>query len=79
MEIDHHLRRTRESKRMSQQEVSDALGISQKTLSNIESSKSQPSILLLAKLGEIYELDVLGLLSDYGVHFYPYPTNRTVK
>lgn len=79
MEIGHHLKKARESKRMSQNEVAELLDISQKTLSNIESGKSKPSIVQIAKIGEIYELDILGLLSDCGVFFDHFPKNRTIK
>ncbi len=76
MKIGHHLKKARESKRLSQHEVSELLGISQKTLSNIESGKTQPSVIHLSKMGEIYELDVLKLLSDNGIHLCsPPPRN----
>ncbi|PZX50437.1 transcriptional regulator with XRE-family HTH domain [Algoriphagus ratkowskyi] len=73
MEIGHHLKKGRESKRLSQHEVSELLGISQKTLSNIESNKSQPSVAQLAAMGKIYELDVLKLLAENGIHLSPPP------
>ncbi|TXE06434.1 helix-turn-helix domain-containing protein [Algoriphagus aquimarinus] len=38
MKIGHQLKKARESKRLSQHEVGELLGISQKTLSNIESN-----------------------------------------
>ncbi|WP_416377312.1 hypothetical protein [Algoriphagus sp. C2-6-M1] len=47
------------------------MGISQKTLSNIESNKSQPTVTQLALMGEICALDVLKLLSENGIHFSP--------
>ncbi|MBN7818028.1 helix-turn-helix domain-containing protein [Algoriphagus pacificus] len=68
MKIGHHLKRAREKKRLSQQEVAELLGISQKTLSNVESNKSQPSVTQLALLGEIYEMNVLKLLEDNGIN-----------
>ncbi|WPR77113.1 helix-turn-helix transcriptional regulator [Algoriphagus sp. NG3] len=71
MKIGHKLKKSRESKRLSQQEVSDRLGISQKTLSNIESNKSQPTVAQLAFMGEIYEMDMLKLLSENGIHLSP--------
>ncbi|MEB2774736.1 helix-turn-helix transcriptional regulator [Algoriphagus sp. D3-2-R+10] len=71
MKIGHQLKKARESKRLSQHEVSDLLGISQKTLSNIESGKTQPSVIHLAKMGDIYEMDILKLLSDNGIHLSP--------
>ncbi len=71
MEIGHQLKKARESKRLSQHEVSELLDISQKTISNIESNKSQPTVVQIALMGEIYELDVLKLLSDNGIHLCP--------
>lgn len=68
MKIGHKLKKARESKRLSQNEVSELLGVSQKTLSNIESGKTQPSVIQLAKMKEIYELDILRLLSESGIH-----------
>ncbi len=79
MELGHHLKRARESKRMSQHEVAELLGIAQKTLSNMESGKTQPSVIQLAKMGEIYGLDVLKLLSDNGIHLSPPPPEIYLK
>lgn len=71
MELGHYLKKARESKRMSQQQVADQLGISQKTLSNIESNKSQPSIVLLAEMGKIFGMDMFTLLNENGIHLPP--------
>lgn len=73
MELGHHLKKARETKRMSQQEVAERLGISQKTLSNIESGKSKPSIVLLAEMGKIYGMDMFTLLNENGIHLSPPP------
>ncbi|TXE06441.1 helix-turn-helix domain-containing protein [Algoriphagus aquimarinus] len=73
MKIGHQLKKARESKRLSQHEVGELLGISQKTLSNIESNKSQPTVAHLALMGEIYEMDILKLLSENGIHLSPPP------
>jgi len=67
MELGARLKKARESKRLSQYEVSHLLGVSQKTLSNIESGKSIPNIFHLAKMGEVYELDLLEFLAKQGV------------
>lgn len=48
MKIGHKLKKARESKRLSQHEVAEVLGISQKTISNIESNKSQPTVAQLS-------------------------------
>lgn len=69
MRIGAQLKKAREEKRFSQQEIANLLEISQKTLSNIESDKSDPTLKQLSKLGEIYELDILELLSKQGIMF----------
>ena len=45
MDIGQKLKAKRDIKRLSQQEVAERLQISQRTYSNIESNKSQPSII----------------------------------
>jgi transcriptional regulator with XRE-family HTH domain len=67
MELGARLKKARESKRLSQYEVSHLLGVSQKTLSNIESGKSIPNIFHLAKMAEIYKLDLVDFLAKQGV------------
>lgn len=69
MKIGAQLKKAREEKKFSQQEIANLLDISQKTLSNIESDKSNPTIEQLSKLSEIYELDILELLSNEGITF----------
>jgi transcriptional regulator with XRE-family HTH domain len=78
MELGHHLKRARESKRMSQQEIAEHLGISQKTLSNIESGKAKPSIMQLAELGRIFGVDIITLLSENGIHLSPPPPPQKI-
>lgn len=63
------LKKAREAKRLSQQEVADLLSVSQRTLSNIESDKSNPSIRQLALMGELYGLNIIELLSRHGIIF----------
>jgi transcriptional regulator with XRE-family HTH domain len=74
MELGARLKKARESKRLSQNEVSHLLGVSQKTLSNIESGKSIPNIFHLAKMSEIYKLDLLEFLAKQGVFLTKNPT-----
>ena len=68
-----HLKKIREEKKMSQQEVADLIGISQKSLSNMESGKTIPNILLLSKIRDIYDIDINGLLEKEGI-FLTKPT-----
>ncbi|HLV23746.1 MAG TPA: helix-turn-helix transcriptional regulator [Moheibacter sp.] len=69
MKIGAQLKKAREEKKFSQQEIANLIEISQKTLSNIESDKSNPTIEQLSRLSEIYELDILELLSNQGITF----------
>jgi transcriptional regulator with XRE-family HTH domain len=73
MELGSRLKKAREVKRLSQQDVAYLLGVSQKTLSNIESGKSIPNIFQLAKMGKIYELDLLDFLAKEGIVLTNYP------
>jgi transcriptional regulator with XRE-family HTH domain len=74
MELGSRLKKAREVKRLSQQDVAHLLGVSQKTLSNIESGKSIPNIFQLAKMGKIYELDLLDFLAEEGIVLTNYPS-----
>jgi len=56
--IGTELKKAREKKRLSQQEVADYLNVSQKTISNIESEKSLPSLIHLISCVELYEMDL---------------------
>ena len=69
MQIGSKLKRIRENKRMSQQEIAAFLEISQKTYSNIESDKSKPSLPQLSKLSESLDFDLLELLQEQGIVF----------
>lgn len=63
-----HLKKIREEKKMSQQEVADLIGISQKTLSNMESGKTIPNIFQLVKIKEIYNVDLLEILEKERIY-----------
>gem|GEM_PF-5532279 len=53
--------------------------MSQKTLSNIETGKTVPNILQIAKLGAIYELDMIEFLEKSGIFFAPPPPPPSPK
>ena len=59
-----HLRNKRNEKRLSQQEVADYLGISQRTYSNFESDTTKPSIIKLVELSKILRFDFLKLFQN---------------
>jgi len=69
MQIGSKLKKLRENKRISQQEIANFLDISQKTYSNIESDKSKPSLTQLSKLSEFLDFDLLELLQEQGIVF----------
>lgn len=69
MKIGHKLKDKRDLKRLSQQEVADYLNVSQRTYSNFESNKSEPSLTQLSKLAEVLEFNLLDILKDQGIVF----------
>ncbi len=69
MLIGAKLKRIREDKRFSQQEIAAVLEVSQKTYSNIESDKSTPSIEQLSALSTFLDFNLLELLQEQGIIF----------
>ena len=66
MTIGAKLKKLREQKRYSQQDIADMIGVSQRTYSNIESDKSDISIDKLAELSKILEFDLIDFLQEQG-------------
>lgn len=69
MNIGHKLRTKRDLKKLSQQDVADTLEVSQRTYSNFESDKSEPSLTQLSKLAEVLEFNLLDMLQEQGIVF----------
>jgi len=69
MKIGAKLKVKRDTKRLSQQEIATFLNVSQRTYSNIESDKSEPSLTQLHKLAEILDFNLLELLQEQGFTF----------
>ena len=61
MKIGKYLRKKRNEKRLSQQEVANLINVSQRTYSNFESDNSTPSIVQLTTLSELLEFDFFKL------------------
>lgn len=57
----------REEKGYTQQEVADAIHISQNTLSNIETGKTKVDVTLLYKFAEFYKKEPYELLNNNGL------------
>ncbi len=70
MNIGVKLKKIREQKRYSQQEIADILNISQKTYSNIESGKSDIKIKHLLILEQFFKINIITFLKsdDYPPH-----------
>jgi len=49
--------------------MADFLEVSQRTYSNFESDKSEPSLTQLSKLAEVLEFNLLDILQEQGVVF----------
>ncbi len=77
MIIGQKLKKQRDSKRLSQQEVADYINVSQRTYSNFESDKSQPSLTQLLKLADVLDLNLLEILKEYGLTIHQ--TNSDFK
>jgi len=69
MMVGYKLKKVREDKRISQQELADYLNISQKTYSNFESCKSTPSLKQLCTLSIKLEFDLVEYLKELGIKF----------
>jgi transcriptional regulator with XRE-family HTH domain len=64
MNIGKKVRRHREAKGLSQDDLALRLNVTQGTISNIESDKSIPNSLLLNKIAKELEVDINELLND---------------
>lgn len=69
MIIGAKLKKAREAKRMSQDELALILNITQKTVSNWESDKGFPSLDYLAKIETVLDVDILSWLAEKGIVF----------
>lgn len=69
MKIGHKLKNKRDTKKLSQQEVAEFLDVSQRTYSNFESNKPEPSLTQLSKLAEVLEFNLLDMLQEQGLVF----------
>ncbi|MCX6318345.1 MAG: helix-turn-helix domain-containing protein [Bacteroidetes bacterium] len=65
MTILQKLKRLREIKGLSQQQVADALFTTQSTLSNIENGKTRLDVAFFLKLAEFYNVELRELLLEY--------------
>lgn len=64
MDVGHKIKTKRLLKGYTQQFMAESLGVSQKTYSNLENSKSNVSLSTLEKIASILEIDFFDLLPD---------------
>ncbi|QBJ87039.1 XRE family transcriptional regulator [Chryseobacterium gleum] len=69
MKIGQKLKQVRESMRMSQDDLAASLNTTQKTISNWESDKGLPTVIQLACIEKILDVDVLSWFEDNGIIF----------
>lgn len=62
MAISNNLRQLRLNSGMTQEQVSEQLGVTRQTLSSYESGRTQPDIDMLVRLSEIYGTDIDGIV-----------------
>ncbi len=67
MDLGYKLKKIREGKKLSQQELADYLGVSQKTYSNYESCRSMPSLKQLCKISKILDLNLFDIFNELGI------------
>ena len=60
--VGKNIRRLRNEKRMTQDELAEKLFVSRQTISNYETGKSNPDIDMLLKIAEIFQTDVTVLI-----------------
>lgn len=70
MEIGKKLRTLRAEKGFTQDKIADLLKIPQATYSNLENNKGKLDLKLIAKIAEIYDIDLLDILKEEGLSFH---------
>ncbi|MCH8537987.1 MAG: helix-turn-helix transcriptional regulator [Alkalimonas sp.] len=57
-ELDNHIAKLRSKRKLSQQELADAIGVSRKTISTVETGRFTPSVVIALKLAKYFDLPV---------------------
>ncbi len=57
-ELDNHIAKLRAKHKISQQELAEAIGVSRKTISTIETARFVPSVVIALKLSAHFEVPV---------------------
>jgi putative transcriptional regulator len=57
-ELDNHIAKLRTKRKISQQELAEAIGVSRKTISTVETMRFTPSVIIALKLAKYFEVPV---------------------
>jgi putative transcriptional regulator len=57
-ELDNHIHKLRLQHKLSQQELADAIGVSRKTISTVETGRFTPSVVIALKIAAHFEVPV---------------------
>ncbi|WP_240219931.1 helix-turn-helix transcriptional regulator [Rheinheimera hassiensis] len=56
--LDNHIAKLRSKRKLSQQELADAIGVSRKTISTVETGRFTPSVVIALKLAQFFAVPV---------------------
>ena len=56
--LDNHIAKLRSKQKISQQELADAIGVSRKTISTVETGRFTPSVVIALKMARYFEVPV---------------------
>ncbi|TQV71023.1 helix-turn-helix transcriptional regulator [Aliikangiella marina] len=57
-ELENNIAKLRSKRKISQQELADAIGVSRKTISTVETGRFTPSVVIALKLSHYFEIPV---------------------
>ena len=57
-ELDNHIHKLRLQHKISQQELADAIGVSRKTISTVETGRFTPSVVIALKIATHFDIPV---------------------
>ncbi len=57
-DLDNHINKLRFQHKISQQELADAIGVSRKTISTVETGRFTPSVVIALKIAEYFAIPV---------------------
>lgn len=68
-QLDNNIAKFRSKQKLSQQDLADAIGVSRKTISTVETGRFTPSVIIALKLAQFFDVTVEALFQlddEYG-------------